>query len=206
MNFFKLVWNRFVCSLKGHRLVGISIDEGETTPTYLIGCWRCQQCHIHPPDSRPAQLLQAGHPRSGSVSSTEPEQPTTSSFVDDLINKFTLPKGTGLGSFSIDGVQIPVATAAYFVEWLLNNRAMLESAGKDVFIDFIGLFNSGKKEEAYQAFLAGGSPTDVLADLLQDGIQLKTDADLRDAFEKAMLDLTLNVVIPIGEQVLIGML
>jgi hypothetical protein len=128
----------------------------------------------------------------------------TTTWFDSLLDKFKIV-GTDT-SLTIAGVNVSQAMCIQIIGFLISNRAVLEAAGKEAFTDFLHLWGQGSREAAFQALLASQGPDAVIADIVQDTNADKIQNDLRDNFEKAMLQFTFAVVEQVGIKVLIAAL
>jgi len=126
-------------------------------------------------------------------------------WVDKLLEVMEASAGNTI-TVKVGGETVEAMIKQELIDFVLRYKLVLFRMGKQTFLDFLGLVNQGKNDEAFHLMLQSMTAEDIIAQMQMDTAELKRWNDAREKFMDALKQFVLYTLAPQAVKVLIGLL
>ena len=112
----------------------------------------------------------------------------------------------GILKIKVDNQVVQALIQPEVIAFFKTNHAVLYKMGKQSFLDFLGLLQQNKRDEAFHLILQSMDAEDIIARMEMDTEELKEWNENRERFNAALQDFALNVLAPSLIKVLTGLI
>lgn len=125
-------------------------------------------------------------------------------WVDELLEVMEASVGKSL-AIKV-GDQTIQAIKQDLIDFVLQYRLVLFRMGKQTFLDFLGLIQQGKNDEAFHMMLQSMNAEDIIAQMQMDTAELKEWNENREKFMDSLKQFAIYTLGPQALKLLIGLL